>query len=168
MKTMTVNTTVNGASFERTVDVRTSLADFLRHGLCLTGTHVGCEHGACGACTVQLDGAAVRSCLMLAVQADSRKVTTVEALGSPDALSALQKAFSDHHALQCGFCTPGFLVTVQSWLDEAPPDATLTDEQLRDLLSGNMCRCTGYQNIIDAVRAVLRDRQASARLAPTT
>jgi len=168
MTSRKLTATINGTVVERMVDVRTSLADFLRHDIRLTGTHIGCEHGACGACTVQVDGSAVRSCLMLAVQSDGCQVRTVESLGQPDALSPLQKAFADHHALQCGFCTPGFLMTVQTWLDQAPADATLTDAQLRDLLSGNVCRCTGYQNIVDAVRAVLAGRgvRVVAEVAP--
>jgi aerobic carbon-monoxide dehydrogenase small subunit len=160
MKEADVNTTVNGVRVERTVAVRTSLADFLRHDLCLTGTHVGCEHGACGACTVQVEGSAVRSCLMLAVQVNGKRVATVESLGTPDELSPLQRAFTRHHALQCGFCTPGFLMTIQAWLDEIPVGYLPDDEEIRDMLSGNVCRCTGYQNIVEAVRELTRERSA--------
>ena len=143
-----VRFTVNGAPVEADVEARTTLADCLRHGLRLTGTHVGCEHGACGACTVIVDGLAVRSCLMLAVQADGATVTTVEGLSREDALSPLQAAFRKHHALQCGFCTPGMLATAHALLTEEP-DADR--ERIREVLSGNLCRCTGYVGIVEAV-----------------
>jgi aerobic-type carbon monoxide dehydrogenase small subunit (CoxS/CutS family) len=146
---MPVRFEVNGKSASVEVEPRTSLADCLRHGLRLTGTHVGCEHGVCGACTVIVDGAAVRSCLMLAVQADGTKVTTVEGLNSDDGtLTPLQAAFRKHHALQCGFCTPGFLITAHALLSEEPEaDA----DRVREVLSGNLCRCTGYIPIVEAV-----------------
>jgi carbon-monoxide dehydrogenase small subunit len=140
---------VNGREHSREVDVRMTLVDFLRETLGLTGTHVGCEHGVCGACTILLNGDAVRSCLLFAVQADGAEVTTVEALGTPDRLHPLQEAFRDHHGLQCGFCTPGFLMTSVAFLRETPRP---TDEQIREVLSGNLCRCTGYQGIVEAVR----------------
>ena len=138
---------VNGRKVEAQVEPRTNLADFLRTTLKLTGTHVGCEHGVCGACTVIVDGHAARSCLMLAVQADGAEVETVEGLGRVDALSPLQQAFSDCHALQCGFCTPGMLMTLESYLREHPAPSR---DEIRDVLSGNICRCTGYQGIVDA------------------
>ena len=141
---------VNDREVARTVDVRRTLADFLREDAGLTGTHLGCEHGVCGACTVLLDGQPVRSCLMFAVQADVSEITTVEALGRPDALSPLQQAFRDHHALQCGFCTPGFLMSAYALLRDTPRPS---DEQIRDVLAGHLCRCTGYQGIVEAVRA---------------
>ena len=155
---MLVNFRVNGES--RTVDVepRLTLADCLRHILGLTGTHVGCEHGVCGACTVQVDGRAVRSCLMLAVQADGVHVRTVEGLAHGDVLSPLQVAFRKHHALQCGFCTPGMLMTAHALLS-AEPDAS--EGRIREALSGNICRCTGYISIVEAVieaRAAYRPR----------
>jgi aerobic carbon-monoxide dehydrogenase small subunit len=133
------------------VESRLLLVDFLRHTLGLTGTHVGCEHGVCGACTVMLDGDSVRSCLMFAVQAGGCRVETVESLGSTDRLSALQEAFREHHALQCGFCTPGMLMTCLDMLKKYP---LTTDHEIREALSGNLCRCTGYQHIVDAVRTV--------------
>ena len=146
-----VTLTVNGTRRSASCAARRTLADFLRHDLELTGTHVGCEHGVCGACTVLVDGAAVRGCLMLAVQAEGCRVETVEGLVAPDgALSPLQQAFSDHHALQCGFCTPGILMTLVEVLRERP-DAD--EAEIRDALSGNLCRCTGYQSIVDAALA---------------
>jgi aerobic-type carbon monoxide dehydrogenase small subunit (CoxS/CutS family) len=138
---------VNGREVEADIEPRTNLADFLRATLGLTGTHVGCEHGVCGACTVIVGGRAVRSCLMLAVQIDGGEVETVESLGQADALSQLQQAFSDCHALQCGFCTPGMLMTLESYLRDHPAP---TRDEIRDVLSGNICRCTGYQGIVDA------------------
>ena len=142
---------VNGVTYERTVESRLLLADFLRHTLGLTGTHIGCEHGVCGACTVILDGDSVRSCLMFAVQANGCRVETVESLGSTDQLSPLQEAFREHHALQCGFCTPGMLMTCVDALKKYP---LATDHEIREVLSGNLCRCTGYEHIVRAVRAV--------------
>ena len=138
---------VNGRQVHAQVEPRTNLADFLRSTLKLTGTHVGCEHGVCGACTVIVDGQAARSCLMLAVQADGAEVETVEGLGQAQALSPLQQAFSDCHALQCGFCTPGMLMTLESYLRDHPAP---TRDEIRDVLSGNICRGTGYQGIVDA------------------
>jgi aerobic-type carbon monoxide dehydrogenase small subunit (CoxS/CutS family) len=139
---------VNGQPVEASVEPRLTLAGFLRRQLRLTGTHVGCEHGVCGACTVIVDGAAMRSCLMFAAQADGTKVTTIEGLASDNCLSPLQQAFQKHHALQCGFCTPGILTTMHAFLSEEP-DAT--KERVREVLSGNICRCTGYLPIVDAV-----------------
>ncbi|HXG50703.1 MAG TPA: (2Fe-2S)-binding protein [candidate division Zixibacteria bacterium] len=139
---------VNGQLCERRVEARTTLADFLRNELELTGTHLGCEHGVCGACTVLLNGTAVRSCLLLAVQADGADVLTVEGLAQGERLHPLQKAFQDHHALQCGFCTPGFLMTALAFLKENPRPS---EAQARDAISGNICRCTGYQPIVQAI-----------------
>jgi carbon-monoxide dehydrogenase small subunit len=141
---------VNGREYAEDVPPRLLLSDFLRYRLGLTGTHVGCEHGICGACTVQLDGVPIRSCLMLAVQADGADVTTVEGLApGPDRLHPVQEAFRLEHALQCGFCTPGFLMTVTAFLREHPDPS---DEEIRRELAGHLCRCTGYQNIVRAVR----------------
>ena len=142
---------VNGVTYERSVESRLLLADFLRHTLGLTGTHIGCEHGVCGACTVMLDGHSVRSCLMFAVQANGCRVETVESLGSTDRLSPLQEAFREHHALQCGFCTPGMLMTCIDALKKYP---LTTDDEIREVLSGNLCRCTGYEHIVKAIKAV--------------
>ena len=146
----TIRVTVNGTPFERDVEPRRLLADFLREDLDLTGTHVGCEHGVCGACTVLLDGDSARSCLTLAVQADGAEVETVEGLGTMDALHPLQRAFREHHALQCGFCTPGMLMTALDLLRKHPSP---NEEEIRDGLSGNLCRCTGYEHIVRAVQA---------------
>ena len=140
---------VNGREHTRSVPPRLLLSDFLRHHLGLTGTHVGCEHGVCGACTVLLDGEAVRSCLLLAVQATGSEVTTVEGLGEGDELTPVQAAFRDCHGLQCGFCTPGFVVSVTAYLRDHPEPS---DDEIREALSGNLCRCTGYQGILQAVR----------------
>jgi aerobic-type carbon monoxide dehydrogenase small subunit (CoxS/CutS family) len=148
---LTVELTVNGQRLERRVEPRISLADFLREELQLTGTKLGCEHGVCGACTVLVDDAAVRSCLMLAVQAGGRDLKTVEGLGSGRELTQLQEAFRRHHALQCGFCTAGVLMTVTALLHENPSPS---DGEIREALSANLCRCTGYQTIIDAVAEV--------------
>jgi 2-furoyl-CoA dehydrogenase 2Fe-2S iron sulfur subunit len=142
---------VNGRDVREAVEPRLLLSDFLRHRLGLTGTHVGCEHGVCGACTVQLDGAAVRSCLVLTVQADGAEVRTVEALAGDDALSPLQDAFHRHHALQCGFCTPGILMAADELLARGERPSR---EQIVDLLSGHLCRCTGYRPIVDAIAEV--------------
>jgi aerobic carbon-monoxide dehydrogenase small subunit len=142
---------INGASYAGDVEPRTLLSDFIRHRAGLTGTHVGCEHGACGSCTVHLDDEPIRACLMLAVQADGRRLRTVEGLASPDGdLTPLQRAFSDHHALQCGFCTPGFLMTAEAFLRRCPNP---TEGQIREELAGNLCRCTGYEGIVAAVKA---------------
>ncbi len=151
-----IQVTVNGRRHERAVEPRLLLSDFLRQDLALTGTHVGCEHGVCGACTILLDGEAVRACLMFAVQADGRAVTTVEGLTTGDALHPLQQAFHDVHALQCGFCTPGILMTLVPFLRENPaPD----ERAIREALAGNLCRCTGYQNIVEAVRHAAATRR---------
>jgi carbon-monoxide dehydrogenase small subunit len=154
-----VSVTVNGRSYERKVEPRLLLSDFLRHELGLTGTHVGCEHGVCGACTILFDGEPVRSCIMLAVQADGHALTTVEGLTpAPDQLHPLQEAFWESHGLQCGFCTPGFLMTLVPFLEENPDPS---EEEIRQAISGNLCRCTGYQHIVDAVKlAAERRRQA--------
>ena len=140
--------TINGKSVEREVEARLTLADFLRHELRLTGTHLGCEHGVCGACTVIVDQKAVRSCLLFAVQVDRKHVNTVEALSTGDDLSPLQRAFHKHHALQCGFCTPGILNTAHAFLKDNPGP---TADRVRDVISGNICRCTGYVRIVNAI-----------------
>src|SRR5580704_10780293 len=150
--------TVNGRRHELTVEARRTLADMLRHDLGYTGTHLGCEHGICGACTVILDGAPVRACLVFGVQADGAAVRTVEGLADGEQLSDLQQAFSDHHALQCGFCTPGFLMLAEAYLAESE-GAAYTEEQIRELVAANLCRCTGYQGIIEAVLATARARE---------
>ena len=149
MGDVTVKVTVNGSPREATVEPRLTLADFLRERCHLTGTHLGCEHGVCGACTVIVDGEAARSCLMFAVQADGAEVTTVEGLSTDGELTAVQSAFRDCHGLQCGFCTPGFVVSVTAFLDRNPDPS---DDEIRHALSGNLCRCTGYQGILRAVR----------------
>jgi carbon-monoxide dehydrogenase small subunit len=142
---------VNGEPVELAVESRRTLADVLRHDLGLHGTHLGCEHGICGACTVLIDGAPVRSCLIFGVQADGRDVETVESLGGPDALNPLQDSFSEHHGLQCGFCTPGFLMLATAYLREHPHAPR---EEIADVVASNLCRCTGYQGVIDAVDAL--------------
>ncbi|MSO94892.1 MAG: (2Fe-2S)-binding protein [Thermoleophilia bacterium] len=153
---------VNGSWYEGDVEPRLLLSDFIRDVAGLTGTHVGCEHGVCGACTVQLDGAPVRSCLLLSVQADGREVTTVEGLqNAGGALHVLQQAFRETHALQCGFCSPGFLMSLEPLLRADGP-AELTDAAIREALSGNLCRCTGYQNIVAAVQLALARRRGAA------
>ena len=145
-QTRKIALTVNGKRYEEEVEVRVTLADFIRHQLGLTGTHLGCEHGVCGACTVQIDGAPARACLTLAVQADGAKIRTVEGLApAPGRLSVLQEAFRRHHALQCGFCTPGMLTTLIEFLRDNPDP---TEWEVRIAISGNLCRCTGYQNIV--------------------
>ena len=146
---LTVSLNVNGTQYERTVEPRLLLSDFLRHDLGLTGTHVGCEHGVCGACTVLFDGQPVRSCLMFAVQANGHEVTTVEGLGTPENLHPIQEAFREKHGAQCGFCTPGFLLTLVPFLEDNPDP---TEQEIREAISGNLCRCTGYQHIVDAVQ----------------
>ena len=150
---VTVSTRVNGVEFRRVVEPRLLLSDFLRHELGLTGTHVGCEHGVCGACTVLVDGLAVRSCLMFAPQVEGCEVATVEGLAEGDALNPLQAAFREAHGLQCGFCTPGILMTLTAVLADHP---TPDEAEIRDALSGTLCRCTGYQHIVDAVLAATR------------
>jgi aerobic-type carbon monoxide dehydrogenase small subunit (CoxS/CutS family) len=153
---MRITVEVNGTSYAADVEPRTLLSDFLRHDLGLTGTHVGCEHGVCGACTVQVDGEPARSCLMFAVQADGRAVRTVEALeGDDGGLHPLQQAFHEHHALQCGFCTSGFLMALEPFVRDRP-DAS--EAEIREALAGNLCRCTGYEGIVDAVRAAVAER----------
>ena len=154
-----ISLTVNGREHELAVEARRTLADMLRHDLGYTGTHLGCEHGICGACTVILDGAPVRACLVFGVQADGAEVRTVEGLADGEQLSDLQQAFSDHHALQCGFCTPGFLMLAEAYLAEAEDAAALTEEQARELVASNLCRCTGYQGIVEAVRATAQARR---------
>ncbi|MBK6277125.1 MAG: (2Fe-2S)-binding protein [Gammaproteobacteria bacterium] len=144
-----VRLSVNGRAYEREVEPRTTLVDFLRHELGLTGTHVGCEHGVCGACTIIKDGKAVRSCLMLAVQADGAELQTVEGLHGDNGLHPIQEAFIEKHGLQCGFCTPGFLMTTVELLGDHPDPS---DEDIREALGGNLCRCTGYQSIMESVR----------------
>lgn len=144
----TVTVEINGCETTAEVQARKLLCDFIREDAGWTGTHIGCEHGVCGACTVLVDGRGVRSCLMFAVQAEGRKVQTVEALGSPENLSPLQEAFRDNHGLQCGFCTPGFLMTLTEFLKDNPEP---TREEVREAISGNLCRCTGYVGIVDAV-----------------
>jgi aerobic-type carbon monoxide dehydrogenase small subunit (CoxS/CutS family) len=160
----TIAITVNSQQYEREVPVRLLLSDFLRHELHLTGTHVGCEHGVCGCCTVLLDGEAVRSCLMLAVQADGKALTTIEGLaGEDEPLHPIQRAFQEKHGLQCGFCTPGIILSVHALLRET---SELTEEEIRHELSGNLCRCTGYQNIVEAVKlaaSYLREQEAGGQ-----
>jgi carbon-monoxide dehydrogenase small subunit len=160
MSEQRVTVTINGELFEETVEARKTLADFLREDCLLTGTHIGCEQGVCGACTVMVDGAAVRSCLMFAVQADGADITTIEGIApNPDQLSPVQTAFRDNHGLQCGFCTPGFIVSIEAFLRDNP---TPTDEEILEGLSGNICRCTGYSNIIKAVHQAAAQIQQEA------
>lgn len=147
----TIHVRVNGQDFEREVEVRRLLADFLRHDLGLTATHLGCEHGVCGACTIIMDGESVRSCLLFAVQADGAEILTLEGLANGDKMHPLQQSFWDNHALQCGFCTSGFLMSAVDLLQKTPHP---TEDEIRHGLSGNLCRCTGYANIIKAVQAV--------------
>lgn len=144
----TIRLTVNGIEYQESAEARMSLADFLREKLDLTGTHLGCEHGVCGACTVLLEGEAIRACLMLAVQADGASLMTVEGLAEGEQLHPLQRAFQENHALQCGFCTPGILMTAYAFLQE---EANPTEQQVREAISGNICRCTGYAPIIQAI-----------------
>ncbi len=154
-KTYPVRVTVNGTLYEREVEGRLHLADFLRHSVGLTGTHIGCEHGVCGACTVLVDGASVRSCLMLAVQANGCEVATVEGVAAPDgALAPVQAALSKHHGLQCGYCTPGVIMTLLEMQNEGK-GRTWTEPEIRASLSGNLCRCTGYQGIVNAALELL-------------
>ena len=154
---ISITVSVNGENHAAEVEPRLLLADFLRENLDLTGTHVGCEHGICGACTVLMNSDSVRSCLTFAVQADGTKIETVESLGDIDALGPLQEAFREKHALQCGFCTPGMLMTATDMLRKYKLE---TDDDIRDGLSGNICRCTGYQNIVAAVRSAADKRDA--------
>jgi carbon-monoxide dehydrogenase small subunit len=158
----TIRLTVNGKSYEREVEARLTLADFIRHELHLGGTHVGCEHGICGACTILIDGSSARACLTLAVQADGANVTTIEGLRNRETgqLHPIQQAFVDAHGLQCGFCTPGFIMTTLELLGDNPDPS---DEEIKEALGGNLCRCTGYQSILDSVRlAASRINTASA------
>ena len=156
-----ITLTINGRAYPISVEPRKTLVDAIRDDCGQTGTHIGCEHGICGTCTVVVDGEAVRSCLMFAVQADGRQIRTVEGLAEGEKLHPLQRAFIAHHGLQCGFCTPGFLMLAANTLEQRPD---IEDDALRDVLSSNLCRCTGYQNIIKAVRAA-RDEMRSARAA---
>ncbi len=154
MSTTKVSITINGETFEEEVPIRMLLSDFIRERAGLTGTHIGCTYeGVCGACTVQIDGEAVKSCLMLAAQADGHAVTTVEGLAQNGELSGLQKSFNEHHALQCGYCTPGILMNIAEFIEKHPNP---TDEEIRHALIGNLCRCTGYVHIVDAVRAAAK------------
>ena len=155
----TVRLSVNGKAYEREIEPRMTLVDFLRHELGLTGTHVGCEHGVCGACTIIKDGKAVRSCLMLAVQADGAELRTVEGLHGENGLHPIQEAFIEKHGLQCGFCTPGFLMTTVEFLGDHPDPS---DEDIREALGGNLCRCTGYQSIMESVRLAAARLRAGA------
>jgi len=152
---VTIHVSVNGVEHTATIEPRMLLSDFLRYELGLTGTHVGCEHGVCGACTVLLDGRSARSCLTLAVQVQGIEIETVEGQGSVDRLGRIQEAFRQHHALQCGFCTPGFIMAITDMLRHHPLES---DEQIREALSGNICRCTGYEHIVNAVRELARER----------
>ena len=148
-KKMTIHVTVNGRAYTEEVETRLLLSDFIRHQLRLKGTHVGCEHGVCGACTILFDGEPVRSCLMLAVQADGHQIKTIEGLAeSPEQLHPLQEGFRDAHGLQCGYCTPGILMTLEPFLENNPQP---TEIEIREALSGNLCRCTGYQHIVNGV-----------------
>jgi carbon-monoxide dehydrogenase small subunit len=151
---------VNGKTHNATIETRMTLVDFLRHELKLTGTHVGCEHGVCGACTVLVNGISARACLMLAVQCDGQQVATVESLATDNKLNVLQQAFQDNHGLQCGFCTPGMLMTLTEFLRDHPaPD----EAQVREALSGNLCRCTGYQGIVDAALDAAKKMREAAK-----
>ena len=155
----TIAVTVNGRRYDNEVPVRLTLADFIRHTLGLTGTHLGCEHGVCGACTILFDGLSARSCLMLAVQADGHELVTVEGLApGPDQLNPLQEAFRDNHGLQCGFCTPGMLTTLTEFLRDNPDP---TEQEVRIAISGNLCRCTGYQGIVLAALDAAKRMRAS-------
>ena len=154
-----IQTTVNGRTYERQAEARLLLSDFLRHDLGLSGLHVGCEQGACGACTILFDGQPVRACLLLAVQADGHELLTVESLGTPDKLNVLQSAFWEKHGLQCGYCTPGILMTLTAFLQDNP---TPTEHVVRTALSGNLCRCTGYQNIVAAALLAAEQLMAAA------
>ncbi len=154
-----INVTVNGAEHEVLVESRRTLADVLRHDLGYTGTHLGCEHGICGACTILVDGTPARACLMFGVQADGAEVRTVEGLADGDRLSGLQEAFSRRHGLQCGFCTPGFLMLAEAYLAENP---AADKEEIRDVVSSNLCRCTGYQGIVEAITDVAAARREAS------
>ncbi len=158
-----VQVTVNGTRYEHTVEPRMLLVDFIRHELGLTGTHVGCEHGVCGTCTILLDGKPVRSCLLFAPQANGHEIRTIEGLGTMDNLHPIQEAFREAHGLQCGFCTPGVIMSVLPFVEQ---NANPTEEEVREALDGNLCRCTGYQNIVQAVQLaseMVASRKAEAR-----
>jgi aerobic-type carbon monoxide dehydrogenase small subunit (CoxS/CutS family) len=156
-----IELSVNGMTYRRGVESRMLLSDFLRHELLLAGTHVGCEHGVCGACTILVDGSAVRSCLMLAVQANGHELSTIEGLAAAGGeLHPIQKAMHDHHGLQCGYCTPGILMTMTVFLKENPAPS---EHEVREALSGNLCRCTGYQNIVDAMMAAAQAMRTAAQ-----
>jgi carbon-monoxide dehydrogenase small subunit len=159
IETIQINVGVNGVAYTRYVEPRLLLSDFLRQELGLTGTHVGCEHGVCGSCNVMVDGATARSCLVFASQLDNAKIETVESLGRVNALHPLQKAFWEKHGLQCGFCTPGMLMTAKELLDRNPKP---TREDIREAISGNLCRCTGYQTIIEAIYSAAQEMQGVA------
>ncbi|MBK8430432.1 MAG: (2Fe-2S)-binding protein [Chloroflexi bacterium] len=148
---MFISLTINGQTYQREVEPRLLLTDFIRHEIGLTGTHVGCEHGVCGACTILFDGQPIRACLMLAVQAHGHDLLTVEGLGTPENMHPLQRAFHEAHALQCGYCTPGFLMTLKPFVEQNPNP---TEAEIRYALSGNLCRCTGYQHIVQAVQSM--------------
>ena len=148
-QSISISVTVNGTAYKRNVEPRLLLSDFLRHELGLTGTHVGCEHGVCGACTILFDGESMRSCLLFAVQADGHSIATVEGLASDGKLHPIQQSFWEAHGLQCGYCTPGILMTLVPFLKQNPNP---TEEEIREAISGNLCRCTGYQHIVDAVK----------------
>jgi carbon-monoxide dehydrogenase small subunit len=164
--TRKITVTVNGTRYEETVPVRVTLADFIRHQLGLTGTHLGCEHGVCGACTILLDGRSARSCLMLAVQADGHEILTVEGIApNAETLHPLQEAFRDNHGLQCGFCTPGILTTLIEFLRDNPNP---TEEEVRIGISGNLCRCTGYQNIVISALDAAKRLRGEGKLEPRT
>lgn len=158
-ETISVRLTINGSNRRLAVEPRRLLSDVLREDCGLTGTHVGCEHGVCGACTILFDGAPARACLMYAVQAEGHEITTIEAFSAGGELSVVQQALHEEHGLQCGFCTPGIVVTMEAWLAENPEPS---DAEIRDALSGNLCRCTGYHNIVTAIR------KAAARRRPET
>jgi aerobic carbon-monoxide dehydrogenase small subunit len=164
MNERTIRVTVNGRAHDKTVEVRKTLADFLREDLGLTGTHLGCEHGVCGACTIVVDGAAVRSCLLFAAQMHGRTIETVESLADGDRLNPLQEAFWEHHGLQCGFCTPGFLMTLTCFLRDNPRPS---EPEIREAISGNLCRCTGYKNIVTAALAAAEKMAASPSGTPS-
>lgn len=149
-----VTLNINARDYRVNVEARQTLADVIREECCLTGTHVGCEHGVCGSCTIIVDGAPVRACLMFAVQAEGREIRTIEGMADGEDLHPIQRAFSDNHALQCGFCTPGFIMLIAACLEQ---NAAPTDEQITEMLSANLCRCTGYQNIFRAVKQIVAE-----------
>lgn len=160
VKTVDITLTVNDIRYESSVEPRMLLSDFLRHELGLTGTHVGCEHGVCGACSVLFDGQPIRSCLMFAVQADGHEILSIEGLGTPENLHPIQESFMEAHGLQCGFCTPGFIMTLVPFLKSNPdPD----ESKIRQVISGNICRCTGYQHIVDAVKLAAEKMSTSEK-----